>query len=626
VCSQSHLISALAAVHFDPGTEASKMNKTCPDFIVSCFRDACSNEAFHGKWMTAETWAQVIIKHFKVNESLKFDGSQIVKALGLKRYASLNSEMLVADRRTIPFDHIGIFRDVFRQHGKHRVHCFYAGPKGKPPKETQGPWFNYICDGKEFLSTVITRSKTQELSKETVAIELKASDATKQIIPGKTKQLEECCNTPSTNLPPVLPSSLANHCPPPSFRYWDSTEAKNLFGTREDEVDALEAIDNQLLMLRSANDAPNGHVLLMEEQDDEVLEKMSDYQKWVVRQKILFLTCALSFAKDLMPSQTWGDCCSKAMETAINFGFSGIKNSRTVQRWYQEFRAKRKIKANNLPGKHNLPPFLQQNKDICIKIQQYARENLPQLSVELILEYIHGTIIPEMLKQRGCLSDEEDYGRKRRELLAEYGLTKVSITTVYRWMVCLGFKYEIRRKGYYVDGHEKPATIEYRRQFCRRYLTYERRAHRWIQITLEESKTLEENGLVTPNSGYRYTDDTGQFMVEYHVDSYQGFQDKMDKETEFGGKLSVRIKNERPLIMFGHDECIFKQYLLTKKAWTLPTGETQLVPKEEGQGVMISAFQSIEFGFDFVRCLYPQYDYLFLFDHSCGMISSNLMG
>jgi hypothetical protein len=126
---------------------------------------------------------------------------------------------------------------------------------------------------------------------------------------------------------------------------------------------------------------------------------------------------------------------------------------------------------------------------------------------------------------------------------------KVSITTVYRWMICLGFKYEIRRKGYYIGGHEKPATIEYRRQFCRCYLTYERRAHRWIQITLEESKTLEENGLVTPNSGYRYTDEAGKFMVEYHVDSYQDFQEKMDKETEFGGKLSVRIK------MKDHSSC-----------------------------------------------------------------------
>jgi hypothetical protein len=49
--------------------------------------------------------------------------------------------------------------------------------------------------------------------------------------------------------------------------------------------------------------------------------------------------------------------------------------------------------------------------------------------------------------------------------------------------------------------------------------------------------------------------------------------------------------------MFGHDECIFKQYLLTEKVWTLPTDEKQLVPKEEGQGVMISAFQSRKFGF-----------------------------
>jgi hypothetical protein len=315
--------------------------------------------------------------------------------------------------------------------------------------------------------------------------------------------------------------------------------------------------------------------------------------------KILFLTCALNNAKMLMPIKTWGVCCKEVMETAISFGFSGIKNPRTIQRWYQEFRQKRKLKISNLPGKHNLPPFLQQNKDVCIKIQQYARENLPQLSIELILEYLHHIILPEMVKQRAGLAEaDEGYEMEKKDLLAEYGLTKLSITTVYRWMICLGFKYQVRKKGYYVDGHEKPATIEYRNQFCKRYLTYERRAHRWIQIPLEESKNLEDNGLIPPNSGYRYTDESGAHMVEYHVDSHQEFQDIMNKETEFGGNLSVRMqRGERPLIMFGHDECIFKQYLLTKKAWTLPTGETQLVPKDEGQGVMISAFQSREFGF-----------------------------
>jgi hypothetical protein len=56
--------------------------------------------------------------------------------------------------------------------------------------------------------------------------------------------------------------------------------------------------------------------------------------------------------------------------------------------------------VNNLPEKHNLPLFLQQNKDTCIKIQQYAHENLPQLSIERILEHMHQTIIPEMVRKK----------------------------------------------------------------------------------------------------------------------------------------------------------------------------------------------------------------------------------
>jgi hypothetical protein len=87
----------------------------------------------HGKWMMAETWAQVIIKHFIVNISLKFDGSQLVKALGLKRFAGLNSEMLVADHHNIPSDHNSIFRNMFRQHSKHLSPLFLCWTKKKAP-------------------------------------------------------------------------------------------------------------------------------------------------------------------------------------------------------------------------------------------------------------------------------------------------------------------------------------------------------------------------------------------------------------------------------------------------------------------------------------------------------------
>ncbi len=264
------------------------------------------------------------------------------------------------------------------------------------------------------------------------------------------------------------------------------------------------------------------------------------------------------------------------------------------------------------------------------------------------------------------------------------------MSTVCRWMKCLGFKYEVQKKGYYVDGHKKPSTIEYRKHFVSRYLTYERRAHRWIQIVAKESTEIENKGLVPRDSGYRYMSENGEKMVEYHVDSCTEFQERMNEVTKFGGNLSVRMKKEeKPLIMFGHNEAIFKQYLLTKKSWYGPDGMSVLVPKDDGQGVMISAFQSRELGFgvkltqeqldeinfvrrgkkyvdeeaakkykgnaiktdllcspfvfefdcgasnegywnydrmvlqledcvDVLQCLYPQYDFLFLFDHSCG--------
>jgi hypothetical protein len=46
-----------------------------------------------------------------------------------------------------------------------------------------------------------------------------------------------------------------------------------------------------------------------------------------------------------------------------------------------------------------------------------------------------------VVKQRAGLAEaDEGYEMEKNDLPAEYGLTKMRITTVYRWMVCLGFK------------------------------------------------------------------------------------------------------------------------------------------------------------------------------------------
>jgi hypothetical protein len=65
----------------------------------------------------------------------------------------------------------------------------------------------------------------------------------------------------------------------------------------------------------------------------------------------------------------------------------------------------------------------------------------------------------------------------------------------------------------------------------------------------------------------------------------------MNKENAFGGWPSVRRdKSKKMMIKIGHNEAIMKQYLLTKKKWRGPNGETALVPKDKGMGTMISVW------------------------------------
>jgi hypothetical protein len=82
--------------------------------------------------------------------------------------------------------------------------------------------------------------------------------------------------------------------------------------------------------------------------------------------------------------------------------------------------------------------------------------------VECLFEYPHNTIIPKMVhgtfgKQREKLG-EEQYQEKVRLLPRPYHLTSISISTASHWLHLLGFRYELRQKGY-IDGYEKHKMI-----------------------------------------------------------------------------------------------------------------------------------------------------------------------
>jgi hypothetical protein len=98
-------------------------------------------------------------------------------------------------------------------------------------------------------------------------------------------------------------------------------------------------------------------------------------------------------------------------------------------------------------------------------MKEYGRENLSELSVEMMHTYLHDTIIKSLVTERlleGKRASESEYEEEKLQILKEYGLSCLCHITTYHWMLLLGFHHETRRKGYYVDGHERKATIEYR--------------------------------------------------------------------------------------------------------------------------------------------------------------------
>ena len=133
----------------------------------------------------------------------------------------------------------------------------------------------------------------------------------------------------------------------------------------------------------------------------------------------------------------------------------------------------------------------------------------------------------------------------------------------------------------------------------KKYLDNEIRAHRWIQITLEETQELESLGHVPVNCGYNFVldDEEGtRNMVEYHIDTSHTFDNRLST-LRFGRNLSVRKPiDSKTVIYVGQDEAIFKQFLFPNKMWVGPSGQRPLLPKDDGAGTMVSAFVSREYG------------------------------
>ena len=217
------------------------------------------------------------------------------------------------------------------------------------------------------------------------------------------------------------------------------------------------------------------------------------------------------------------------------------------------------------------PKLFEHYPDAKESFCDFADANMKVLTGELMVEYVVDTLVPALRKEHNSANPQQPDVPDNKEFLLSMGYRNLGVATVVKWMNALGYRYDVRRKHYFNDRHEEPTNVTYREAYLERYWEYESRSHRWIKISKTESAQLIEKEIVLPGQGYKYVDEANKDMVEYHVDDgvdYEFHKRMTTDAVEFGGNLSVRRDpTSKPLIVFGQDECTFKQFLFMYKFW-----------------------------------------------------------
>ena len=415
---------------------------------------------------------------------------------------------------------------------------------------------------------------------------------------------------------------------------WYSPEAYLLFvpelerkkaasqSTRNDILHDQETIikdqlNSQLSLFRRAWLTENGWRNMIHDKD--INNHYNNVAIFDIRNKAKYLAKAIEIAIVSYDDIGWTACCDEAIKSVNKFECvndlevkeTDIYNSRwcikwssTLMKWYREFNHHNNqhfINPYTAGAKKTLPTFIENNRDIKEAIIAYCNSNLLELTVASLQEFIITKCFPTLLETRK--KELNNPHLTINFILHKNNIKNLCRQTVATWMNLLGFRYCERKKSYYCDSHEKPENVKYRYKYIDRYLEREFRCFRWIQISESEYLKMIEDGHVFCGDPYEFLDNDGNKKFEFHVDDCEEFSQWTswpdDQSRQFGGCLSVRMpKDVKPIIVFGQDECIFKQYIFTKKSWMGPEGQTAMVPKEEGHGLMMSSFVSRDYGFN----------------------------
>jgi hypothetical protein len=264
-------------------------------------------------------------------------------------------------------------------------------------------------------------------------------------------------------------------------------------------------------------------------------------------------------------SFTWNACCEEACETLQYVTDIGV-SPYSVKKWNRQYRFphSNKFVATGMKPEPKLFALFPEAK---ARLLSFAAANLDEFSIETVRKYMNETLIPDLLSEYNdgmyeSGGDDDDCLEMSEFLEIELGLSSegISESTVCRYLEHLNYRYDVRKKAYYVDGHEQEDVVKDRMKSVKRYLKDTLRCYEWVQVTkeqlqplLDKAKKAKEEGkdkyLLSLKDAHVYSDKNGVEMYEFHVDASKDLQFVRPENKKYGGNLSIRIPDGvKPLL------------------------------------------------------------------------------
>ena len=570
---------------------------------------------YQDKWLNANVIVELLHHHYKT-PTASVTAKYINTIYSSKQYESVNRQTVTNDYNL--YRHKNQVKNC--PYKSNQYWYFFPSNRNKLP-----PAFNnYSTSVVKALEDILrpsTRSITQSFAATTSILPSISLAAEQTVTTTKRKSCDEPNDPNVSNHENSIESisSLYNQ----TFDLFEAPESRGVFGLKklkkeeESEVDVREVIQVQIKKLRTAWLVSDGWRDIVD--DGDVHNNMTHHDIFMLVTKAKYLSIFLQLILEKY-NRNLDELAQEAISMVSQFESYDYEESiinrtyhyKTILDWYRLFKKEHVFRNPYLirTSRKGLPKMLDANPDLMNAFIAYGKENLQALSAEMMHTWLHDVAIPELIKQR----KREIFGEEiviqvtdddRLHLLKENSMSKLCLNTVYSWLSVCGFNYVARKKSYYTDNHEKHENVIYRLKFITQYIAFEYRTHRWVHFTEQQlNELLDTNAIqVSRETAYKSQVDDGSYLYEFHVDDDEYFHDMVNRDPEiypYGGHLSLRKPpGTKPLIILGQDESIFKQFQMTKKAWSGPGGSTAPVPKDDGAGIMISALVSREFGYGY---------------------------